>query len=72
MDLYNDHDDWIFYCRKTVSSLSIKILKRLRMKLDELNWDSNEDYPRIILEVIQDLVKGREFLKDFFKKDKKK
>ena len=72
MDLYNDHDDWIFYCRKTVSSLSIKILKRLRMKLDELNWDSNEDYPRIILEVIQDLVKGRVFLRDFCKKDKKK
>ena len=26
MDLYGAHNDWIFYCRKIVSSLSIKVL----------------------------------------------
>ena len=60
-----------FYCRRTVSSLSIKVLKRLILKLDELTWDLNHNYPKIILEVIQDLVKGRVFLRDC-KKDKKK
>jgi hypothetical protein len=64
IDLYNNHDDWIFFSRKTVSSLSLKVLKRFLLKLDELCWDLDEEYPRIILEVIQDLVKGRIFFMD--------
>jgi hypothetical protein len=63
MDLYDNQSDWIFFSRKTVSSLSIKVLKRLTIILDELTWEDG-DYPRIILEVIQDLVKGRISFKD--------
>ena len=36
-DLYDYIDDWIFFCRKTVSSLSIKTLKCFLLKLDELS-----------------------------------
>jgi len=39
--------------------------------LDELAWEDG-DFPRIILEVIQDLVKGRIFIKDSRNKDIKK
>ena len=70
MDLYGAHNDWIFYCRKIVSSLSIKVLKRFALILDELTWDLDGDYPRIVLEVIQDLVRGRIFFKDSRNKDK--
>ena len=72
MDLYGAHNDWIFYCRKIVSSLSIKVLKRFALILDELTWDLDGDYPRIVLEVIQDLVRGRILLKDSRNKDKTK
>ena len=58
-------DDWIFFCRKTVSFLSIKTLKCFLLKLDELSWNLIGDYPRIILEVIQDLVKGRIYFVNF-------
>ena len=71
MDLYIAHNDWIFYCRKIVSSLSI-VLKRFALILDELTWDLDGDYPRIVLEVIQDLVRGRIFFKDSHNKDKTK
>ena len=71
-NLYDDHDDWIFFCRKNVSSLSVSILKHLLVKVDELIWELNGDYPRIILEVIQDLVKGRIFFRDSRNKDIKK
>src|SRR5580698_3244081 len=64
MDLYGAHNDWIFYCRKIVSSL------RSALILDELTWDLDGDYPRIVLEVIQDLVRGRIFFKDSRNKDK--
>src|SRR5580693_9467054 len=65
--LYDYIDDWIFFCRKTVSSLSIKTLKCFLLKLDELSWNLIGDYPRIILEVIQDLVKGRIYFVNFRK-----
>ena len=48
------------------------MLKRLLLKLDELTWELDGDYPRIILEVIRDLVKGRIFFRDVKNKDKKK
>src|ERR1700722_16475655 len=51
--LYDYIDHWIFFCRKTVSSLSIKTSKCFLLKLDELSWNLNGDYPRIILEVIK-------------------
>ena len=72
MDLYGAHNDLIFYCRTIVSSLSIKVLKRFALTLDELTWDLDGDYPRIVLEVIQDLVRGRILLKDSRNKDKTK
>jgi len=65
--LYDYIDHWIFFCRKIVSSLSIKTLKCFLLKLDELSWNLNGDYPRIILEVIQDLVKGRIYFVNFRK-----
>ena len=45
----------------------IKTLKCFLLKLDELSWNLIGDYPRIILDVIQDLVRGRIYFVNFRK-----
>ena len=65
--MYDYIDDWIFFVVKLFRLLSIKALKGFLLKLDELSWNLNGDYPRIILEVIQDLVKGRIYFVNFRK-----
>jgi hypothetical protein len=48
--------DWLFFCHKTVASLSKKIIKSLLFSLDELVWKVAPDYPMLVLQVIRDLA----------------
>src|SRR5215469_1135090 len=60
LDKYNQHDSWMFFCRKKLCSLSKKVLKSISVILDEKIWaDSDENVPQIIFEVIQDIIKDR-------------
>jgi len=60
LDKYNTHDSWIFFCRKNLCCLSKKVLKSISILLDEKIWeDPDENFPQIIFEVIQDIVKEK-------------
>ena len=60
LDKYESHDSWIFFCRKTLCCLSKKILKSISTILDEKMWAApDENFPQIIFEVIQDIIKDR-------------
>ena len=56
-DIYYDTEaDWMFYCRKTVMSLSKKRLKTLSLELVSKTWDNNDTFPHGIIDVLQDLI----------------
>jgi len=58
--MYNDRDSWIFFCRKTLCSLSKKVLKSISLVLEEKFWaDPDESFPQLVFEVIQDIIKDR-------------
>ena len=52
------NDSWLFFCRKILCSLSKKVLKSILILLDEKIWvNPDENFPHIIFEVIQDIIK---------------
>jgi len=60
LERYKTHDSWIFFCRKTLCSLSKKVLKSISITLEEKLWaDPDQDFPKLIFEVISDIIKDR-------------
>jgi hypothetical protein len=49
----------MFFCRKTVMSLSKKRLKSLSLELVTKTWDDKDTFPHRIIEVLQDLIDFR-------------
>jgi len=60
LDKYKTCDNWLFYCRKILCNLSKKVLKLISSFLEDKIWaDPEENFPQIIFEVIQDMLKDR-------------
>jgi len=60
LEKYKTHDSWIFFCRKILCSLSKKTLKSISIILEEKIWvDPDENFPQLIFEVVQDIIKDR-------------
>ncbi|MDQ2684807.1 MAG: hypothetical protein M3Y25_03060 [Thermoproteota archaeon] len=53
---YDNETDWMFYCRKTIMSLSKKRLKSLATELFSKAWNNQDPFPYSIVEVLQDLI----------------
>ena len=53
---YDNQSDWMFFCRKTVMSLSKKRLKTLALELFTKAWNNQDPLPHSIVEVLQDLI----------------